>query len=124
MFKKIAWSCFCFYGVLVALCCLPSTASAADLLKVKKDDGSESQLLQKVITVRDINQVKSQPNSTSKVTRIGQFNVFYQLKTTNGGEEENGYYRIVEDPSDKDDNSKIRWIKKEEVQVWATRLRN
>ena len=90
---------------------------------VKKPDGSEGQLLQKVITVKQSNQIKSAPNDNIKIDgRIGPFNVFYQLKTDDGGVEENGYYRIVSSPDDKDDAEKIKWIKKEEVQIWATRF--
>ena len=111
----------CF--IVCISCCSNSIIFAAELLKVKKPDGSEGQLLQKVITVKQSNQIKSAPNDRIKIDgRIGPFNVFYQLKTDDGGVEENGYYRIVSSPDDKDDAGKIKWIKKEEVQIWATRF--
>jgi hypothetical protein len=107
---------------LVVVVCGSSLARSADLVRVKRTDGTESQIFQKLITVRDINKVHEQPNDSSKVTRIGPYNVFFHVKTDSGDVQQNGFYRVVEDPKDRSDASKCRWIKPEAVQVWATRF--
>lgn len=107
---------------LVAFACGSSLAQSAELVRVKRADGTESQIFQKLITVRDINKVHEQPNDSSKVTRIGPYNVFFHVKTDGGDVQQNGFYRVVEDPKDRNDASKCRWIKPEDVQVWATRF--
>jgi len=99
-----------------------SMARSAELVRVKRADGTESQIYQKLITVRDLNKVHEQPNDSSKVTRIGPYNVFFHVKTDSGEVQENGFYRVVEDPKDRNDASKFRWIKPEDVLVWATRF--
>ncbi|RLS31406.1 MAG: hypothetical protein DWH80_08095 [Planctomycetota bacterium] len=98
------------------------SANAAELVRVKRKDGTESQIFQKLITVGAVNQVHEQPNDKSKVTRIGPYNVFFHVKTDSGDVQQNGFYRVVEDPKDRNDPSKCRWIKPEDVQVWATRF--
>jgi len=107
---------------LALIACVVFSANAAELVRVKRKDGTESQIFQKLITVRDINQVHDEPNDSSKVTRIGPFNVFFHVKTESGDVQQNGFYRVVEDPKDRDDTSKCRWIKPEDVQIWATRF--
>lgn len=107
---------------LVLIACVAFSANAAELVRVKRKDGTESQIFQKLITVRNTNMVHEQANDSSKVKRIGPFNVFFHVKTDSGDVQQNGFYRVVEDPKDRNDPSKCRWIKPEEVQVWATRF--
>jgi hypothetical protein len=112
-------------GAVLSLVLATSSASitrSAELVRVKRADGTESQIFQKLITVRDLSKVHEQPNDSSKVTRVGPYNVFFHVKTDSGDEQQNGFYRVVEDPKDRNDPSKCRWIKEDDVQVWATRF--
>ena len=121
--NSLALSCATRVGLSLLLAAYgASVAQSAELVRVKRADGTESQIFQKLITVRDINKVHEQPNDTSKVTRIGPYNVFFHVKADSGDVQQNGFYRVVEDPKDRNDQSKCRWIKPADVQVWATRF--
>ncbi|MEI8282419.1 MAG: hypothetical protein WCG75_08445, partial [Armatimonadota bacterium] len=121
--NSLAFTCSSRLVVTFALIAsVAFSANSAELVRVKRKDGTESQIFQKLITVRDINQVHEQPNDKSKVTRIGPYNVFFHVKTDSGDVQQNGFYRVVEDPKDQNDPLKCRWIKPEDVQVWATRF--
>ena len=122
MYRPTALAPLVFVLAFFGLASCSHTAFGAELLKVRKADGTESQLLQKVITVGDRTNVREAPNTRAKSKGVGPFSVFYQLKTDDGGEEENGFYRIVSDPKDKDNPDRIRWVEKDSVQIWATRF--
>lgn len=122
MYRPTSLAPLVFVLAFFGLASCSHTAFGAELLKVRKADGTESQLLQKVITVGERTNVREAPNTRAKSKGVGPFSVFYQLKTDDGGEEENGFYRIVSDPKDKDNPDRIRWVKKDSVQIWATRF--
>lgn len=98
------------------------SADAAELVRVTRKDGSKSQLLQKVITVKALNKLRVAPSADSKVLNVGPLNIFYQVHTDSGGLEENSFFRVVPDPADKNSPTKCFWIHKDDVQVWATRF--
>jgi len=122
MYRPTAPAPLVFVLTFFGLASCSHTAYSAELLKVRKADGTESQLLQKVVTVGERTNVREAPNTRAKSKGVGPFSVFYQLKTDDGGDEENGFYRIVADPVDKDNPDRIRWVKKDSVQIWATRF--
>jgi hypothetical protein len=109
-------------SALVVTAFFVSDAWSAELVRVKRPDGTDSPIVQKLITVKANTPIRDQPNESSKVTRIGPYNIFFHVKTDRGEVQENGFYRIVENPQDRDDAAKCSWIKKEDALIWATRF--
>jgi hypothetical protein len=107
---------------LVVTAFFVSDAWSAELVRAKRPDGTDSPIVQKLITVKANTPIRDQPNESSKVTRIGPYNIFFHVKTDRGEVQENGFYRIVENPQDRDDAAKCSWIKAEDAQIWATRF--
>ena len=96
---------------------LTVTANADEFIRVKDKTGDETQLLQKLVTVKRTNPIRNAPNPDERSqAQVTAYKIYYHLKTDSGAEEENGFYRIG--------NSKgkhIGWIETDNVQKWGTR---
>ena len=104
--------------IIASNAAVPGLSNSAEPVRVKRKDGSESQIYQKLITVSRISEVRDTPGERTQPQNIGPYNVFFHMKTDSGKESENGYYRIATDPT----SDKTFWIKSDQVQVWATRF--
>ncbi|MDC0295557.1 hypothetical protein OAL35_01745 [bacterium] len=82
---------------------------------VANEDGQETSLRQKLVTKKRV-RLRSTPSTTSEGSNVLPYNIFFQLKTKSGGEEEGGFFRVG------DESGKfLGWIEKENLVKWGTR---
>ena len=122
--KTSLWRCSSIRRITFTFCSLLIMANAAlaqeaELVRVVDEDGRETSLYQKLITVKQNSIVWPTPKkgSNAKAKYVSAYNIFYHAKTQAGQNEQGGYYRIADRAG-----NPLGWVAKEDVTIWATRF--
>jgi hypothetical protein len=103
--------------VLLMLCLAASSDAMAqgNFVMVSNTDGSSTTLRQKLVTKKRV-RLRQTPSDRAEGTNVLPYNIFFQLKTSSGKEEENGFLRVG------DESGKfLGWIEAENLVKWSTR---
>lgn len=95
-----------------------TTQGAKPKFVYAKNNGKQSSLKAKLITIKNFQKLYPEPDEASRDegVSIGPFSVFHQLKTPDDKDEKNGFYRAGDSKG-----KAIGWLRKAEVIVWKTR---